>query len=186
FDGTTAGDEVSGGTAGLDWRNVRGAFMVNNELFYGAADGSFNRRGFDGTSLGTPTAIDTADQLVNMATWHSQVDDITGMFFANGRIYYTRGQSALYYRTFTPESNVVGAQEYTAVANLPGMSWASVGGMFVNGEHLYYVDNTNGALNRVAFSATGVPSGNSTQVSTADWRGRALFLYAGAPNQKPT
>src|SRR5690606_4281238 len=133
FDGTTAGDETDAGTAGVDWRNARGAFMINNELFYGGSDGSFNRRTFDGTTLGTPTAIDTADQLVNMSTWHNQVRNITGMFFSHGRIYYTRGQSALYYRTFTPESNVVGAQEFTATGNLPGMSWASVGGMFVHG-----------------------------------------------------
>ncbi|TQM67557.1 beta-propeller uncharacterized protein DUF5122 [Actinomadura hallensis] len=185
FDGTTAGDETDAGTAGVDWRNARGAFMINNELFYGGSDGSFNRRTFDGTTLGTPTAIDTADQLVNMSTWHNQVRNITGMFFSHGRIYYTRGQSALYYRTFTPESNVVGAQEFTATGNLPGMSWASVGGMFVHGEHLYYVNNGNGRLYRVAFSEAGVPSGPSTEVSSDDWRGRAVFLFAGTPNQKP-
>ncbi|HEY8482299.1 MAG TPA: PKD domain-containing protein [Spirillospora sp.] len=185
FDGTTAGDEVSDGTAGLDWRTVRGAFMINGELFYGGSDGSFRRRTFDGTALGTPTTIDTADRLVPMATWHDQVRSITGMFFSHGRIYYTRGQSALYYRTFTPESNVVGAQEYTAVGNLPGMSWSSVGGMFVDGGHLYYVDNGNGRLYRVAFSEAGVPSGTPVEVSSADWRGRAVFLFAGTPNQKP-
>ncbi len=96
--------------------------MINGELFYGGSNGTFNRRSFDGTTLGPVTVIDTADQLVTMATWHSQVPNITGMFFANGRIYYARGTSALYYRTFNPESNVVGAQEFTAVNNLPGMS----------------------------------------------------------------
>ncbi|WP_165970562.1 PKD domain-containing protein [Actinomadura sp. 6K520] len=185
FDGTTAGNEVADATGGVDWRSARGAFMINNELFHGGSDGSFNRRSFDGTTLGAPTAIDTADQLVNMSAWHQQVDDITGMFFSHGRIYYTRGQSALYYRTFTPESNVVGAQESTAVTDLPGMSWSSVGGMFVDGEHLYYVNNGNGRLYRVAFSEAGVPSGASTEVSAADWRGRAVFLFAGTPNQKP-
>ncbi|WP_021599638.1 PKD domain-containing protein [Actinomadura welshii] len=185
FDGTTTGAEVADGTAGVDWRTARGAFMVNGELFYGASDGSFNRRSFDGTALGTPTAIDTGDQLVNMSTWHSQVQNIAGMFFSNGRIYYTRGQSALYFRTFNPESNVVGAQESTAVGNLPGMSWSSVGGMFVDDGKLYYVNNSNGRLYRVAFSAAGVPSGSPTEVSTADWRGRTVFLYAGTPNQTP-
>ncbi|WP_303629801.1 PKD domain-containing protein [Actinomadura madurae] len=185
FDGTTTGAEVADGTAGVDWRTARGAFMVNGELFYGASDGSFNRRSFDGTALGTPTAIDTGDQLVNMSTWHSQVQNIAGMFFSNGRIYYTRGQSALYFRTFNPESNVVGAQESTAVGNLPGMSWSSVGGMFVDDGKLYYVNNSNGRLYQVAFSAAGVPSGSPTEVSTADWRGRTVFLYAGTPNQTP-
>ncbi|MEU8124277.1 PKD domain-containing protein [Spirillospora sp. NPDC049024] len=185
FDGTTTGAAVEDGTAGVDWRTARGAFMVNGELFYGSSDGQFRRRTFDGTALGAATAINTADQLTNMTTWHSQVPNITGMFFAKGRIYYTRGQSALYYRTFNPESNVVGAQEFTAVGNLAGMSWSSVGGMFVDGANLYYVNNSNGRLYRVAFSAAGVPSGASTEVSTADWRGRTVFLYAGTPNQPP-
>ncbi|MFA1545204.1 PKD domain-containing protein [Actinomadura chokoriensis] len=185
FDGTTTGAEVAGDTGGVDWRSARGAFMLNGELFYGGSDGSFQRRAFDGTTLGSPTVINTADQLTTMTTWHSQVQSITGMFFAGGRIYYTRGQSALYYRTFNPESNVVGAQEFTAVNNLPGMSWSSVGGMFRNGGDLYYVNNTNGRLYRVAFSAAGVPSGASTEVSSADWRGRSVFLFSGTPNAVP-
>ncbi|RKS72067.1 beta-propeller uncharacterized protein DUF5122 [Actinomadura pelletieri DSM 43383] len=186
FDGTTTGAEVTDNTAGFDWRQARGAFMINGELFYGSSDGAFRRRTFDGTALGTPTTINTADQLTNMTTWHGQVPNITAMFFSNGRIYYTRGTTALYYRTFNPESNVVGAQEYTAVGNLTGMSWAQVGGMFVDDGSLYYVNSTNGRLYRLAFSEAGVPSGTSTQVSTADWRGRTVFLYAGTPNQAPT
>ena len=185
FDGTTTGPEVADGTAGVDWRSARGAFMINGELFYGGSNGTFNRRTFDGTTLGPNTVIDTADQLVNMSTWHSQVPNITGMFYAKGRIYYARGTSALYYRTFNPESNVVGAQEFTAVGNLPGMSWSSVGGMFVDGGYLYYVSNSSGKLYRVAFSEAGVPSGASTEVSSADWRGRTVFLFSGTPNAAP-
>ncbi|MFA1541191.1 PKD domain-containing protein [Actinomadura monticuli] len=185
FDGTTTGAEVADATGGVDWRSARGAFMINGELFYGGSDGTFSRRSFDGTTLGPITAIDAADQLAAMTTWHSQVPNITGMFFAAGRIYYARGTSALYYRTFNPESNVVGAQEFTAVNNLPGMSWSSAGGMFVDGGHLYYVNNGNGRLYRVAFSAAGVPSGASTEVSSADWRGRTVFLFSGTPNTAP-
>lgn len=185
FDGTTAGTMVNDGTAGVDWRYARGAFMLNGELFYGGWDGSFNRRTFDGTTLGPSSRIDTADQLVNMAAWHGQVDDITGMFFYKGRIYYTRGTTALYYRTFTPESNVVGAQEYTVVGNLPGMTWAAVGGMFVDDGHLYFVSNNSGNLYRVNFSADGVPSGTGVLVNSDDWRGRTVFIFSGAANQSP-
>ncbi|WP_051108842.1 PKD domain-containing protein [Actinomadura flavalba] len=185
FNGSTTGGEVTDGTAGFDWRTVRGSFMVNGELFYGHSDNKFYRRTFNGTTLGAATAIDAADQLTNMSSWHNSVPNIKGMFYANGRIYYTRGQSSLYYRGFTPESNIVGAQENTATGNLPGMNWNAVGGMFVNDGKLYYVNNDNGRLFRVDFSAAGVPSGTPVQVSTADWRGRAVFLYAGVPNQDP-
>ncbi|MCX6465542.1 MAG: PKD domain-containing protein [Pseudonocardiales bacterium] len=186
FDGTTAGTSVDNSTLGVDWRTVRGAFMIDGELFYGTSDGRFSRRTFDGTTLGTPMEINTGDQLVTMSTWHGAVPSINGMFFAGGRLYYTRGTaSALYYRYFTPESNVVGAQEFTAVGNLPGVSWSSVGGMFVSGGRLYYVSTSDGRLSSIAFTG-GVPTGSPTVVSTADWRGRAVFLYRGVPNVPPT
>ncbi|MFI6518294.1 PKD domain-containing protein [Spirillospora sp. NPDC050679] len=185
FNGLLAGPEATDGTAGFDWRTARGAFMVNGQLYHGQSNGKFYRRSYDGTTLGAPSEINTADQLRNMTTWHGQVPNIAGMFFANGRIYYTRGQSALYYRGFTPESGVVGAQEFTATGNLPGMSWSSVGGMFVSGGTLYYVNNGDGKLYKVAFSAAGAPSGSPTLAANGDWRGRAVFLYAGVPNQKP-
>ncbi len=62
---------------------------------------------------------------------------------------------------------------------------SAVGGMFVNGADLYYVSNTSGKLYRVAFSDAGVPSGTSTEVSSADWRGRTVFLFSGTPNTAP-
>ncbi|GAA4224927.1 hypothetical protein GCM10022254_05590 [Actinomadura meridiana] len=186
LNGTTAGAVTNDDTAGADWRTARGAFMINGELFYGGSDGQFRRRTYNGGTLGAATVINTADQLVTMSTWHGQVSAITGMFFSKGRIYYTRGTSALYYRTFNPESNVVGALEQTAVGNLPGLSWASVGGMFVDDGHLYFVNNSNGGLYRADFSEAGVPSGSPTQVNSDDWRGRAVFLYSGTPNEAPT
>ncbi|ACY96601.1 PKD domain-containing protein [Thermomonospora curvata] len=186
FDGSTAGSTVNHSTGGFDWRTMRGAFMINGELFYGHSNGKFYRRSFDGETLGTTvTEINTADQLTNMSTWHNQVPNITGMFFANGRIYYTRGQSALYYRYFTPESNVVGAQELTAVGNMSGVNWSSVGGMFVHGDKLYFVNNSSsGRLYRMNF-VNGVPSGTPQLVDSNDWRGRAVFLYSGVPNELP-
>ncbi|MFC0036739.1 PKD domain-containing protein [Actinomadura rayongensis] len=186
FNGTTAGSEVTDGTAGFDWRTARGSFMINGELFYGLNDGKFYRRTFDGTTLGTPTVINEADQLTNMSTWHGQVPNINGMFFAKGRVYYTRGQSSLYYRGFTPQSNIVGALENVATGNLPATNWSQVGGMFVDGDYLYYVNNNDGKLYRVGFSAAGVPTGTATVVATGDWRGRSVFLYSGVPNEKPT
>src|SRR4029453_10211946 len=73
FDGAAAGGGVAGGAGGLEWTLVRGAFMINGQLYYGlSTDGSFNRRTYNGVSLGSPTSINAADQLKFMTTWHSQ------------------------------------------------------------------------------------------------------------------
>ena len=79
---------------GITWGNSRGAFMLNGQLYAGWSNGAFDRRTFDGTTFGPPTAVNTGDLLTNMSTWHGEVGGITGMFFDSGRIYYTRsGQS---------------------------------------------------------------------------------------------
>ena len=185
FDGTTAGSVTTDGTGGIDWRTVRGAFMINNNLYTGSSTGAFTRQTYDGSTFGTPTTINAADQLTTETDWHNQVKSIKGMFFANGRIYYTRGTSSLYYRGFNPESDVVAALEVTASGNLPGVDWSTVGGMFTAGGKLYYVSTADGKLWSLGFTG-GVPSGSPVVVDNGDWRGQGLFLYAGVPNTPPT
>ena len=158
--------------------------MINNDLYTGASDGSLNRRTFDGHTFGTPSAVDGADALVNETDWHNQVKTIKGMFYANGRLYYTRGTSSLYYRGFNPESGVVAALEVTASGNLPGVDWSTVGGMFTAGGKLYYVSTSDGKLRSLDFTG-GVPSGTPAVVDNGDWRGQGVFLYAGVPNNPP-
>jgi PKD repeat protein len=185
FDGTTAGTVTTDDTGGIDWSSVRGAFMINNDLYTGSSDGTFSRRAYDGTTFGSATTIDAADQLTNETDWHNQVRSISGMFFANGRIYYTRGTSSLYYRGFNSESGVVAALEGTASGNLPGVDWSTVGGMFAAGGKLYYVSTADGKLRSLDFTG-GVPSGTPAVVDNGDWRGQAVFLYAGIPDVPPT
>ncbi|MFG2085660.1 hypothetical protein [Spirillospora sp. NPDC048824] len=184
FDGTTAGDAVTESVSGgMDWSDVRGTMLIDGALWYAKSDGKLYKRTFDGTSVG-------AEQLANPyadAEWDAdeprwkgnepQFYSSTsggrtlGMFFDNGRMYYTRsGSSALYYRYFTPESGVLGAIEYTAASS----GWTNVRGMFVSGDKLYYVAS-DGKLNTVKF-VDGAPSGSSTVISTADWRGGGLFV----------
>jgi PKD repeat protein len=185
FDGTTAGTVTTDDTGGIDWSSVRGAFMINNDLYTGSSDGTFSRRAYDGKTFGSATTIDAADQLTNETDWHNQVRSISGMFFANGRIYYTRGTSSLYYRGFNSESGVVAALEGTASGNLPGVDWSTVGGMFAAGGKLYYVSTADGKLRSLDFTG-GVPSGTPAVVDNGDWRGQAVFLYAGIPDVPPT
>ncbi|MGI5225878.1 PKD domain-containing protein [Actinoallomurus sp. CA-142502] len=185
FDGTTAGSVTSDDTGGIDWRTVRGAFMINDDLYTGASDGSLSRRSFDGKTFGSASTVDGADALVSESDWHTEVQSIKGMFYANGRIYYTKGTSALYYRGFNPESGVVAALESTATGNLTGVDWSTVGGMFTAGGRLYYVSTTDGKLRSLDFTG-GVPSGTPTVVDGGDWRGQGVFLYAGKPNSLPS
>ncbi|MQA93423.1 MAG: PKD domain containing protein [Streptosporangiales bacterium] len=185
FDGSTAGtpDELT--TTGLDWRTARGAFMLGGTLYHGSADGELYRRTFDGTTAGAPTKIDTADRLVRMSDWHTRLASVRGMFYADGRIYYTAGTSALYYRYFNPESDTVGAQEWQAAGDLPGLAWSGVAGMFAHDGKLYSVDEATGRLRRTDF-VDGVPVGGTTvQVDAGDWRGRAVFLNAGRTAPDP-
>lgn len=187
FDGSTAGAIVNDPTFGLDWRRTRGAFMINGKLYYGWDDGSFFRRDFDGATLGAPTSVNLSDQITFMADWHGTngVRSIRGMFYYNGRIYYVRGTTNLHYRYLNPESDAVGAMELTATGGLSDISWSNVRGMFVNGNHLYWVSNSDGFLRRSNF-VNGMPiGGTATVVSTSDWRARSLFLFSGIPNVPP-
>ncbi|WP_237706793.1 PKD domain-containing protein [Kribbella flavida] len=191
YDGSTFGAPATVPNGGISWGTAnRGAFMLNGVLYAGWSDGSFNRRTYNGSTFGTPTLVNTGDLLVYMSTWHSEVQNITGMFFDSGRIYYTLlGQPNLYYRYFTPESGVVGAARYTATGNVAGVNFAQVNGMFVTPTGFYWASSLDGDLRRAGWSpAAGVPTGSSTTVSTGEWRARALFLFQGVaapPNQLP-
>jgi hypothetical protein len=91
--------------------NVRGAFMLNGCLYMAWSNGTFHRRTFDGTNCGVAEPVDTSSKLTALTDWSSDISAMTGLFYDSGRLYFTRsGSSTLYYRYFTPENKVVGAQ----------------------------------------------------------------------------
>ena len=120
-----------------------------------------------------------------LPTWYGQLSTITGMFYADGRIYYTRsGQNSLYWRWFSPDSGIVGGVENTVTGG--NITWSTTRGMFLDGTTLYVVSSTNGQLLRIGF-VDGAPTGTSTVAdTTTDWRGRALFLASVRPNVAPS
>jgi PKD repeat protein len=178
------GPAVTARNGGAAWGAVRGAFMTDDTLWTGHSDGTFGRRTFDGRTPGAPTAVD----LNGLTDFGTELKTVTGMFFWNGRLYFTlSGQASLFYRYFTPESGIVGAQRFTATGNLTDLDWRKVAGMTLAGNRLLWADSGTGVLRSAPF-ANGVPATGSTVLSgSGDWRARALFVRAGGavPNAAP-
>jgi len=103
-------------TTGIDWSTVRGAFVVSGRLYTGHADGTMTVRDFDGTTAGFTTPIG----LNGLTSTQFPISRITGMFLWNGRLYYTlSGDVRLFYRWFTPERGILGADTFSPPGSPP-------------------------------------------------------------------
>jgi hypothetical protein len=152
-------------TTGVDWTHARGAFMISGRLYTGWDDGHLYVRSYDGTTMGNP---------VDLHSWMSFAN-VSGMFFDNGRIYYTvSGDAKLYSRYFTPESGVVGADAFVVSGSGDGRNWSLVQGMTLANGKLYYA--LKGTPKKGRKPAT--PDGN---LYSLDWVNRAP-----ATGQTPT
>jgi hypothetical protein len=131
-----------------------------------------------------------AAEVVNLnglTAFASELPNITGMFFdrATGRLYFTMaGQSTLFYRYFTPESRIVGAQRFNGPTNTAGVDWRDVTGMFPANGRLYFGSSSTGELRSVEWSNNAPVAGTlSTHsglgIDGHDWRSRGTFLYSG-------
>lgn len=203
-DSATAGGAVE--SQGLDTTAVRGSFVAGGKLWYGKANGTFNSRTFDGQTFGDEVKIDP----YNDPTWagistgsgntydgvvprlYTQMGNVTGMAYANGRLYYTRSNSSnLNWRWFSTDSGIMGSEEFTA--NGSKSSWSGVGGMFIADDRLYFVTQSDGNLNSIALSSAGVPTGSVSVVdgpsrSGTDYATRTLFFakeYEPPHNDSP-
>lgn len=155
--------------------------MLSGYLYDGWDTGEFIYHAFDGSSVGNDHSI----KLYNLQAkgFDVQLSNCTGMFFDNGRMYYTvAGDSKMYYRYFTPESNIVGAELFIASGNGDGFDWRNVSGMTMAGGMLYFA-SSNGDLNLVPWE-NGRPSSSITAISGPsidgiDWKGsEALFVLS--------
>jgi hypothetical protein len=206
--GSTIGALTTVPGTGITWGSTRGAFMVGPTIFYGDSGGNFWKASFDGTTVGTPVAIDPYNDPVwsDVQTgsgqtyrgvrsgYYSELPSVSGAFYSDGRLYYSQaGQSSLYWRYFSPDSGTVGGQEFTVPGTFP-----DVAGMFLSGSTLYYASRSDGSLHAMSFSDGGTngtsPSfspGTDTIVSgppgdDTDWRSRSLFAFGTpAPVEPP-
>jgi PKD repeat protein len=195
FNGQHAEPATAVSGTGIPWGATRGSVMINGAVYTGYSDGSFTRRTFDGRFFGPAVPVDGADKLVVLGEWHTDVGRITGLFYDRGRLYYTvAGSSQLFYRYFTPESDVVGSLRYTANPSVAGLDLSKVSGMFLAGGKLYFGSVTDGDLRRVDWLDGAPMTGTVTVVGGPaldgnDWRSRGMFVYTGTnlpgPNQPP-
>jgi hypothetical protein len=174
FDGTVAGPPAAVTGLGLASSNIRGAFMLSGQLYLAWSDGHIDMRTFDGTAVGTPKKID----LNGLTSGRLPVSKLTGMFFADGRLYYTvNGDRHLFWRWFETQGRLVGAQRFVAPGNL---DWRGVRGVTAAGGHIYFV--RDGSLYVVDFSAGAPVAGTEAAISGATvgdgqvWTGRGLFI----------
>ncbi|WP_433345621.1 hypothetical protein [Micromonospora sp. CA-111912] len=195
YDGTgTVGAAASvANPDGTTWSTAKGAFWVGGTLFYGF-NGALWRRTFNGATFGAPKLVDPYhdplwDTVVTGAgpegqtfrgttvSFYPEIANVTGMFYTNGRLYYTlSGQAGLFWRWFNPDSGTVGADKFT-VAGATG--FADSGSVFVSGSRIYLISRTTGNLSSASW-VNGAPSGAWTvrsgpAVNGVDWRARAVF-----------
>ncbi len=202
FDGSTLGSPSS--VPGVDWTAARGAFVLSGRVYYGLSDGTFDSRTFDGTNLGPQTQINLNGLDVQPPTnftipgtstrvpaFTTDLAAMTGMFYDNGRIYYTVSKSGtqssttnnmLFYRYFNPESGIVGANLFVA-STYPSdnvVPWANVRGLTLASGRLIYA-LTDGKLYTVGWNGSK-PTGAPTQIGTATtWQSRGMFVYNPTP-----
>ena len=125
FDGTTLGSDSTFNTPGTDWSQGRGAFYLNGRIYAGWSNGRLYRWTFNGTTLGPRVDVSAQGNYVLGPTWLS-FSDVTGMFWNDGRLYYTRsGDPNLHFRYFTLESELYGSVEYTVSGpGIDGLDWS--------------------------------------------------------------
>ena len=162
-----------------DWSGVRGAFLLDGQMYYGRSNNNLYKRSFDADTgaLGTPVAVDLHDDPDNGTRIPFAISTMTGMFYDPDlhRIYYTvSGDARLFYRYFSPESEVVGAQ--TFVADSGGVSFSTASGLALAQGRVLYGSSSDGALRSVTFSGGRVTGSPTVLSSDGTWKFRGMFV----------
>ena len=137
----------------------------------------------DVVKVAVDTFHDGSDQTLAVTAPAFPVTKLTGMFFADGRLFYTvNGDPRLYWRWFEPQSRIVGAQRFIASGNGDGLDWSAARGITMASGKLYYI--RAGTLYAMDFASDAPVAGTETAISgTAAgdgqaWSGRGMFVNA--------
>ena len=189
FDGGSSGAASSLPSSSIQWGLARGAFWLDGQLYVAWADGTMTVRSYNGSAFGTPQTLN----LYGLGQFAAEMQSMTGLFYENGRIYFTlAGDSHLYSRYFTVESGIVGAMRFATAGPGDGANWSQVRGTFLSGNSLFWVSNLDGSMHRVQWENGAPVDGTDVVVSGPaldgiDWSARALFSSpaTGTANQPP-
>ncbi|RKN40331.1 hypothetical protein [Micromonospora endolithica] len=153
FDGTALGTPATVSQpaytgAGATWRVADRIYWAHTVA--GTPSGSrIDISLFNGGAIGSPWEASGYNDWYNAA-------NLTGAFFLDGRLYYTRtGANGLYYRYFEIDGNYLGATEFSLPTT--GVTWSGVRGMAWVGGRIVY-GSTDGTLRSVPFDPTAAPA----------------------------
>ena len=192
FDGTAATPFVQVEASG--WKRTRGGVVVGGSLYTGRTNEMLYARptlpgGFGSTAAVNPyddprwAGVPTGSGQTYLGfppDLYDQLDRVTSLAYDDGRLYYTlRGKSSLYWRSFVPDSGVIG---FSATALTGGRDWSATSGMFIAGGYLYAVDPTQQSLIRLTMGSNG-PTGapvvvNGPATGGITWDTQTIFARA--------
>ncbi|MEX0754171.1 MAG: malectin domain-containing carbohydrate-binding protein [Actinomycetota bacterium] len=181
FDGATAGPDATLETPGDSWGSARGAFVLEGKLYAGWSDGRLYSWPFDGAELGDRTDVLQQGEYVLGPGWIS-FGNVTGMFWRDGKLFHTlAGDDRLFFRYFSPESELVGSVRYVASGpGVDGMNWSDVRGMTEAGDRIFWATST-GDLRRVDLVNGAPMPGSATTIGGPgidgrDWRSTGMWI----------
>ncbi|TDB99827.1 hypothetical protein E1091_06085 [Micromonospora fluostatini] len=153
FNGTTLGVPTT--VSQPNWTGAGATWQVGDRIYWsrqvtGSPTGSrIDISLYNGTTIGAPWEASGYND------WFTPAN-LTGAFFLDGRLYYTRtGASGLYYRYFETDGNYLGATEFAVPTT--GTTWSAVRGMaWVAGKIVY--GHTDGSLRSVPIDPTATPA----------------------------
>jgi len=172
FDGTTAGrPETLPGSLPAD---TGAATVAAGRLYSAHPDGTLVRRTISGDVFTDPVVVD----LNGLTGFANELARMTSMFTADGRLYYTlTGEKALYVRSFSVQSDVIGATREKAPGGRLGLQ--KVRGGFLTSEGLYLSQESSGDLFHVDWAGGAPVPGSRSRVSGPsvdgiDWSASAV------------
>lgn len=194
-EGTTAPSQIPN-PAG-----VRGATLVDGILWYGSTDGYLHKLTAGGndskvdpyndpkwstisTRPGGPTYRGALPEI------YSQWNNINGMEYRSGRLYFTRsGDNRLFWTGFSPDSGIIEPFEGSSSGRTVSGTLTNPGEIVVTSDSIIYTDTATGALWKAPFDGKTVGTSvkvGGPDIDGRDWRTRGLTLEAQKPNVTPT